>query len=174
MEIKDHIIARAEPVFDAHGFAGTGMDQLTHAAQVSTRTLYKYLDGKTELICAVLDARRRRFFKQFEGHGVDSLFATLETWVATEGARGCLFLRAHGEMGADEPSVADQVAIYRRDLRDLVARAVAHDLGQDVHADLVDEVLLLFEGATSAASYRGPTAFAAARRGAARVMAHKT
>ncbi|PRX10918.1 UNVERIFIED_ORG: TetR family transcriptional regulator [Martelella mediterranea] len=174
MNIKDHIIARVEPVFDANGFAGTGMDRLTHAAQVSTRTLYKHLDGKTGLICAVLDARRRRFFEQFEDHGVDCLFATLETWVATEGARGCLFLRAQGEMGTDEPSVADQVAIYRRDLRDLVERAVAHDLGRDADADLADEVLLLFEGATSVASYRGPATFAAARRAAARLMPPKT
>ncbi|MBJ3775308.1 TetR/AcrR family transcriptional regulator [Acuticoccus mangrovi] len=174
MDIKTHIISRAEPVFDENGFAATGMDRLTQAAQVSSRTLYKHLGGKTELICAVLDARRQRFFDQLDVDSVDALFAALETWARTEGARGCFFLRAQGEMGGREPAVAAQVSNYRRELHERIARVLANDLGEAADGDLLDQILVLFEGATSMASYRGPAAFAAARSAAARLLNRTT
>ena len=48
------IVASAEAVFDRHGFAASGVDRVTAAAGVSTRTLYKHLGNKTGLIVAAV------------------------------------------------------------------------------------------------------------------------
>ena len=167
MDMKAQIVSSAEQAFDRHGFTATGMDRLTEAAEVSSRTLYKHVGSKTSLIAAVLEERSRRFFGQLNVHSVDALFAALENWTRTEGARGCLFLRAQGETGGETPEVADAVAAYRRKLRDLIVRVVANDVGQSRCDVLAEQVLVLFEGGTSAASYRGAGAVCAARAAAA-------
>lgn len=167
MDTKTQIVVSAEREFDCNGFAATGMDRLTQAAEVSSRTLYKHVGSKTALIVAVLDERCRRFSSQFEVHSVDALFTALEEWTRTEGARGCLFLRAQGEAGADAPDIAEAVAGYRRQLRDLIGRIVANDIGRSDCDMLVEQILVLFEGATSVASYHGTEAISAARAAAA-------
>lgn len=53
MTTRDRIIEAAEDVFDRRGFAGTGIDQITDAAGVSSRTLHKHLSSKTGLIAFV-------------------------------------------------------------------------------------------------------------------------
>ncbi|MFB7496428.1 TetR/AcrR family transcriptional regulator [Streptomyces sp. NPDC056161] len=158
---RDGIIASAEQVFDCHGFAATGMDRLTEAAGVSTRTLYKHVGSKTGLMASVLDARMERFFGRLDVESVAALFEALGQWTTAEGARGCLFLRAQGETGGTTPQVAALVAEYRRRLQELIHRLVAHELERDDHL-LADQILILFEGAVSAASYLGARAIDAA------------
>lgn len=167
MDMRAHILSTAERAFDSHGFAGTGMDRLTEAAALSSRTLYKHIGSKTALIAAVLEERRRRFRSVFELDSVDALFAALERWTTIEGARGCLFFRARAEMGEETPGIADAVAIYRQELRDVIDRAVAHDVDDVKQTVLIEQILVLFEGAISAASYRGLEAVSAARSAAA-------
>lgn len=170
MNVRERIIAESELVFDRHGFAGTGVDQLTAAANVSSRTLYKHLGSKTGLIAAVLDARTERFALAFSIHTVDQLFSTLAEWTRAEGARGCLFLRALGEGGESLPEIATTVAAYRELLRATIARVITHETGSDDEL-LGDQLLTLFEGATTAASYRGERAIEAAKAAAAMLVA---
>lgn len=165
---RSDIIASCERVFDHNGFAASGMDTLTAAANVSSRTLYKHLGSKSGLAAAVLHARMERFFDTCAAATFDELLSGLERWIETEGARGCLFLRAQGETGtADEAPTANAevptvVAEYRRRLRALISHLTDNDLGHE-DAALTDELLIVFEGATSAASYLGPRAVTAAR-----------
>ncbi|MDN5807835.1 MAG: TetR/AcrR family transcriptional regulator [Brevibacterium sp.] len=171
---RDQIVSGAERVFDHRGFAASGMDDLTAAAGVSTRTLYKHLGSKIGLVVAVLEARNSRFFAHCHAASVDELFAYLEEWVMAEGSRGCLFLRAHGEAGETTPEIAEAVAAYRAQLRSMIARIVRADLGDDVTVGeddtTVTQILVLFEGATSTASYLGTAAVTSAREAAATVM----
>lgn len=125
MDIKTQIIANAERVFDHHGFAGTGMDQVTQAAEVSSRTRYKHVGNKTDLIVAVLNERSQRFFSQCCVTSVEGLFDALECWTLTEGARGCLFQRADGETGGNV-DIAQTVSAYRTQLRELIKNVVVH------------------------------------------------
>ncbi|GAB3565118.1 TetR/AcrR family transcriptional regulator [Spelaeicoccus albus] len=141
------------------------MDRLTESAGVSTRTLYKHLGSKTELIVAVLDGRRARFFEQFDVDTVAALFDNLESWIDADGARGCLFLRAQGENGTSIAEVSSAVTAYREQLRRLVRRIVKVQTGHEDDT-LTEQLLVLFEGATSAASYRGSTAIRAAKTAA--------
>ena len=160
---RTDIIADCERVFDRRGFAAAGMDTLTEAAGVSSRTLYKHVGSKAGLAVAVLDARMERFFDTCTARSIEELFTGLETWIEAEGARGCLFLRAQGETDSPDSDISRVVSEYRRRLRELIGRHIGTELGH-VDEALTDEVLIVFEGATSAASYLGTRAVAAARR----------
>jgi len=163
MDIKTQILSSAEYVFDHGGFAATGMDQLVQAAQVSSRTLYKYVGSKTALIVAVLNERARRFFSLCQVSSVEEIFEVLEKWTLIEGARGCLFLRAQAETGGDAPDIAAAVAAYRNQLRELIENIVTGQAGCSRDDERVEQILVLFEGAISTSTYCGAHAIATAR-----------
>ena len=171
MNLTPRLVDAAERLFDRHGYMATGMDQLTRAAGMSSRTLYKHAGSKAQLMAAVLAERDRRFLRQIEVSSVEALFAALAGWIRDEGARGCLFLRSRAETGGDIPEIADAVAAHKDALRQRVAGIVAADLGAAPDPLLVDQVLVLVEGATHAAVTLGPEAVEAARSAAAVLVA---
>lgn len=169
-QLEQQILQSAEQLFDQNGFAASGMDAVVSAAGVSTRTVYKKVGSKGSLITKVLHERRTRFLTQWESvESVPQIFETLRRWVESEGSRGCLFLRAATDRPADDTDVIAAVAQYRADLVLGVEKVVTSELG---HADaqLAEEILVLFEGAVSAASYRGIPAIDAAERTAHRLI----
>lgn len=166
MDMKATLLAAAERLFDRNGFTATGMDKLTAAAGMSSRTLYKHAGSKAALMAAVLGERDRRFMRRLEVRSVDALFAALEDWIRTEGSRGCLFLRAQGDAGHGTPEVAEAVAAHKAAFRERIADIVALDIGGGGDPALAEQILVLFEGATAAAIYRGPEAVSAARTAA--------
>ena len=166
MNIDAKLISVAEELFDRHGFNATGMDRLAQAAGMSSRTLYKHAGSKNELIAAVLMTRGQRFLQRLELDSVAALFDALASWMAEEGARGCLFLRAQGELGTALPEVTEVVAAYKARFSETVRRILTRQLGTRADEELVEQVVILFEGATAAASYRGLAAVATAGRAA--------
>jgi len=169
MDTRTALIAAAERLYHEHGFMATGMDTLAKAAGMSSRTLYKHAGSKTDLIVAVLDARDRRFFELVDGPSVASLFAAHETWIAREGAHGCLFLRALGETGGAEPAIAAAVLRHKERMRTRIGEMVARDLGRE-DPDLAQQVLLLFEGAVAASAWQGVGAVRDAARAASKLL----
>lgn len=163
------LVAIAETLFDRHGYMATGMDRLTEAAGMSSRTLYKHAGSKAQLMVAVLAERDRRFMKRMQVDSIDALFLALEGWIA-ESARGCLFLRALAETGGDVPEIAAAVAAHKTAFAARVRQIVAADLGRD-DASLALQIVVLCEGATHAAVHEGPEAVAAARAAAAALRA---
>ncbi|ORE85790.1 TetR/AcrR family transcriptional regulator [Aurantimonas sp. 22II-16-19i] len=166
MDIKSNLVATAERLFDRHGFTATGMDRLTGAAGISSRTLYKHAGSKVALMVAVLAERDRRFMQRLEVDSVDAIFAALEDWVRAEGARGCLFLRTLGETGGETAAIQEAVMAHKAAVRSRIAEIVATDIGHGGNAALADQIVILFEGATAAAAYRGTDAVTAARAAA--------
>ena len=171
MDLKTTILKAVEPLFDRYGFMASGMDRLTEAAGVSSRTLYKHFGSKTGLMAAVLAERDRRFRSRLDVRTVDALFAALEEWILVEGARGCLFLRALGETGGDTPEIVTAVQRQKAFLRERVGDIVRLQLGEP-REDLVSQLLVLFEGATAAAAYRGAEVASAARVAAGTLVAN--
>lgn len=168
MDMTARLIAAAERLFDRHGYIATGMDRLTEAAAMSSRTLYKHAGSKAQLMAHVLNERDRRFMARLEVRTVDALFAALEDWMRTAGMRGCLFLRSRAETGGDTPEIAEAVAAHKAAFHQRVGEVVAADMGYEAPA-LAEQVLVLFEGATHAAVYRGADSLSAARA-AARIL----
>ncbi|MFN3210953.1 MAG: TetR/AcrR family transcriptional regulator [Roseovarius sp.] len=169
MDLTGKLTAAAERLFDRHGYVATGMDRLTKVAGMSTRTLYKHAGSKAELMARVLTERDRRFMARIEVRSVDALFAALEDWVRVEGCRGCLFLRSRAETGGDTPEIAEAVARHKAAFRQRIGEVVAMELGREDPA-LSEQVLVLMEGATHAAVYRGADAVFAARAAAGILM----
>ncbi|WP_447554569.1 TetR/AcrR family transcriptional regulator [Vreelandella sp. EE22] len=171
MDIMGKLIKASEGLFDRHGFTATGMDKLTQGAGISSRTLYKHAGSKNALIARVLGERDKRFVRRLEVDSIDALFKALEDWVRVEGARGCLFLRAYGETGGDTPEIAEAVLAHKARVAEKIADLIALETGQADQATLVEQMIVLFEGATAAAIYRGEQAVVAARAAAATLLA---
>lgn len=169
MEIRDRIIDAAARLFDEGGFEATGVDRLTSAAGVSSRTFYKHIGSKAALIGEVLSARDVRYRAALEVDSVAGLFVVLERWLATEGTRGCLFLRALGESGGADERVARVVTTHRDAVRGIVRQLVSAQLGGS-DDDVADQIHVLLEGATAAAVQLGPTSARTAARAAVAVM----
>lgn len=171
MSVRNTILRAVEPLFDRNGFMASGMDRLTEAAGVSSRTLYKHFGSKAGLMVATLGERDRRFRARLDVRTVDAFFAALEDWIRVEGARGCLFLRALGETGGDTREIVAAVHTQKEFLRDRIGDIVHVELGEP-RDELADQLLVLFEGATAAAAYRGVEAASAARRAAGVLLAN--
>jgi Transcriptional regulator len=58
------ILAAAEAVFVADGFARASMDDVAQRAGMSKRTLYALYDGKEALLAAMVDARVEKIFSR--------------------------------------------------------------------------------------------------------------
>ncbi len=154
MDTNPALLAIAERLFYEHGYLATNMDSLARAANMSSRTLYKHAGSKAALVGEVLAARDRRFFEQVDGLDVRALFDALAGWIASEGARGCMFLRILGETGGAEPTIVAAVGAHKARLREHVARIVRTDLGRADEV-LAARIVLLFEGAVAASAWQG-------------------
>lgn len=164
MDMRQNILRACEAEFDRAGYGATGMDRLAAVAQVSTRTLYKHGQNKSALLRAILEERGERFLNTVRDPGPDGIFTAFGAWIEAEGARGCFFLRMMSEAGAQDPEIGAAVLAYKDRLREAF-RASLEAEGLDPDAGLLlDQVLVLFEGATFAAVYRGANAVDAARR----------
>lgn len=139
------------------------MDRLTRGAGMSSRTLYKHAGSKTALIASVLTERDRRFLRHMEVDSLEGLFDALAEWIRTEGARGCLFLRAHGETGGDQAAITAALRAHKQALFERIQAIVAAETGGKAGPALAEQVMILHEGATAAAVYRGADAVARAR-----------
>ena len=146
-----------ETQFQRGGYNGVGMDLLISAAGMSSRTLYKRFRSKDGLIAATLRARRVRFFQTIANTGLVGLFDALALWSTTEEIRGCLYLRAAGEL-CDHPEVMAEVADYHAALRRDVGARIAHDTGEIPAERTVIATLALFEGAAALCAREKPAA----------------
>lgn len=170
MNTETPLISTAERLFDRHGFTATGMDRVAQAACMSSRTLYKHAGSKTALIAAVLSERDDRFMRLLDVSTVDALFESLERWIQQEGARGCLFLRAQGESGGEVAEISKAMLKHKARLSEKIHCILCLERGEDDCLELAEQLLILIEGATAAAVYRGPQAVKTARSMAALLL----
>ena len=169
MDIDTRINDAAENLFDTNGFNATGMSRLIQATGLSSRTVYKHVASKNALVARVLAERQARFFTALCFDDIEALFAGLADWTVRKGARGCLFFRLQAETGGQVEAIEAAVAAYHAALHGRITALVTAALGRaDTHA--TDQILALFEGATTAATYRGTSVIEAARACAHRLL----
>jgi len=65
-----------------------------------------------------------------------------------EGRRGCLFLRAQGETGGDSLVIQEAVSAHKAWLWKRIQEIVSIETGGSGDQELVEQILILFEGAT--------------------------
>lgn len=105
MNTPDQIVYAALNEFYQHGFHATGVDQLSSAAGVTKRTLYRYFPSKDHLIDAALKLRDEQFFERMETfveaaalvNRPQAYIAFLAAWGNEPNFHGCAFINATAE-----------------------------------------------------------------------------
>jgi AcrR family transcriptional regulator len=97
-----------------HGFNGSGMDSLAAAAGVTTGSLYKHFEGKSDLFAALIRSELQRTAKRF------SAIAPGDLEAATKALAAYLSLNhvKHPEAGCALPSLTPEVARADESVRD--------------------------------------------------------
>lgn len=182
-DANQRLLAAAERLYYPRGIHAVGMDEVRAEAGVSLKRLYQLYPSKEHLVAAYLDNRderwRARLRTHVERHAVEpgerllAVFDWLGLWFAEPGFRGCAFVNAFGEIGGGAPLVLAAVQRHKMLFREYLLDLARAYPTPDPEA-LADELLLLAEGAMSAAAVLPelrPDVAARARRAASALLA---
>lgn len=180
---RARLLAAADDLFYAHGINATGVDALIAAADVARMTFYRHFRGKDDLIAAYLHARDARWRATLDqaitSAGNDpsqqllAVFDALHTWHTNPQFRGCSFANAAAELSDTDHPARAAIAAHKRALRDrihLIATSTAHPT-PDL---LVDQLMMLFEGATTTQALGEVSDAARKARATAQTLLHTT
>ncbi|MER7362398.1 TetR/AcrR family transcriptional regulator [Nonomuraea wenchangensis] len=174
MEVMEHaerVLTAAGDLFYRRGVRAVGMDEVRAASGVSLKRLYQCYPSKEALVVAYLERRDERWMSSLTGFvdgrtdPVAAVFEWLERWFGKDGFRGCGFVNAYGELGADSEAVREVVRRHKERLRaylhGLVVESGAADPGL-----VAEQLLVLIDGATAVAMVSPREAAARAARAA--------
>ncbi|WP_168700583.1 TetR/AcrR family transcriptional regulator [Gordonia paraffinivorans] len=173
---REQVIRAADELFNAHGVRAVGMDRVRDAAGVSLKKIYSLFPSKEALILAVLEGRSRQWNDGIAAAAEGAtgprdkllaIFDFLLHWFGTDEYRGCVFINAYGELGAESPAVAEAVRRQKADFQEYVAGLVA-ELGGPRH--LAAQLAILAEGAQTTAAISGGVQAAVDARSAAEIL----
>jgi AcrR family transcriptional regulator len=140
-------------------------------AGISKRTLYNHFPSKDELISAYLQ-RRFTHAPASDKPPVEQILGTfdrLERGFAAKGFRGCPFVNAVAELGAEDRSVK-KIAIAFKESRRLWFRDLLLQLGVADPEGLATQLTLLVDGSIAQDLVRDDPSMARAAKDAARVL----
>ncbi|GJF27668.1 TetR family transcriptional regulator [Kitasatospora sp. NE20-6] len=169
----------AEQLFYGHGVQAVGMDAVRTASGLPLKRLYRLFPSKGELVEAYLRRRDTRWRADLAAYVATAttdpeerllaVFDWLRQWFEEPGFRGCAFVNAYGELGADSPAVAAAARHHKAEFGHYLAGLTG---AARLPAPLAGHLLLLAEGAiTTAAVTGGPAPADGAREAAAVLLA---
>jgi AcrR family transcriptional regulator len=169
--MKARILETADRLFYLQGIRAVGVDTIAAEIGISKRTLYNHFPSKNELIAAYLAGR----FKQVPASDkppVEQILGTfdrLERGFAAKGFRGCPFVNAVAELGAEDRSVK-KIAIAFKESRRIWFRDLLTQLEVADANGLATQLQLLVDGAIATDLVRNDPSAARAAKDAARVL----
>ncbi|MGF9698028.1 TetR/AcrR family transcriptional regulator [Paenibacillus sp. MABNR03] len=151
---KEMLLNVAEDLFYHHGFHSIGLKRIITDAEIAIMTLYNHFDSKDDLIVEVLLRREQRYLeqlRQYADNKAQPLFQNLAEgharWLMDHESRGCMFLRAKEEFGADPDHVIVQTVIaHKKHVMTLIKKLDSSITDQDLI-----RFSLLLEGSTALA-----------------------
>ncbi|MFT3800075.1 MAG: TetR family transcriptional regulator [Burkholderiaceae bacterium] len=174
-DVRECVLDAADRLFYLHGINATGVDAIALEAGVSKRTLYKHFASKEGLAAAYL-ARRAMRSTDPPGDPLEQILAVfdgLERRFASKQFRGCPFVNAVCELGADPAHAAVvEAARFKARRRDWF-HARLQALGAPDPDMLADQMLIIVDGATAVSAVRGgdPDVARTARQAACLLLA---
>jgi AcrR family transcriptional regulator len=161
---RERILETAERLFYRDGYRAVGVDTIVADSGVAKMTLYRHFPSKDDLIAAYLDRTNQQLLAWMDGliaahadprSALEAVFEGVAKLASSPECLGCAFVAAAGEFPEpDHPghrvAAAHKRAVVDR-LRELAEQAKARD--PDV---LAEELLLIMDGAWSAARVFGP------------------
>lgn len=179
---RDRLLAASDELFYNEGIHTVGIDRVIEKADVAKGSLYYIFGGKDQLIEAYLFNRHHVWMETVQA-GVDkvddpqakilAVFDVLGDLFARPDYRGCAFMNATAE--AKEGSPEDLAATKFRTWVHELFLDLASDAGAKDARDLADQLVVLYDGATTT-SQMDKTAkpAATARRMASLVLSAST
>src|SRR5580698_11155855 len=173
--MKERILETADRLFYLQGIRAIGVDTIAAEIGISKRTLYNHFPSKDALISAYLE---RRFLqhtppdKRSERSPVEQILGTfdsLERRFSAKDFRGCPFVNAVAELGADAQPVR-KIAIAFKESRRLWFRDLLMQLGVSSAEALATQLVLLVDGSIAQDLVRDDPAMARAAKQAAGVL----
>jgi len=169
--MKERILETADRLLYSRGIRAVGVDTIAAEIGISKRTLYNHFSSKDELIAAYLAGR----FVQpppSDNPPVDQILGTfdrLERGFASRGFRGCPFVNAVAELGAEDKSIK-KIAIAFKESRRLWFRDLLLQLDVSDAEGLATQLVLLVDGSIAQDLVRNEPSMARAAKEAARVL----
>jgi AcrR family transcriptional regulator len=169
--MKERILETADRLFYLQGIRAVGVDTVAAEIGISKRTLYNHFPSKNELISAYLERRFRPVPSSDKPPAEQILrtFDRLERGFADKGFRGCPFVNAVAEMGAEDHAVG-KIAIAFKDSRRAWFRDLLLQLDVANPDELATQLQLLVDGAIATDLVRNDPSVARAAKDAARVL----
>lgn len=169
--MKARILETADLLFYQRGIRAVGVDTIAAEIGISKRTLYNHFPSKDELIAAYLAGRFTKA-PASDKPPVDQILGTfdrLERGFAARGFRGCPFVNAVAELGAEDQSVR-KIAVAFKESRRLWFRDLLQQIGVADAEGLATQLTLLVDGAIAQDLVRNDPSMARAAKEAAKVL----
>jgi AcrR family transcriptional regulator len=169
--MNERILETADRLFYLRGIRAVGVDTIAAEIGISKRTLYNHFPSKDELIAAYLERRFTRA-PASDKPPVEQILGTfdrLERGFASKGFRGCPFVNAVAEMGAEDQPVK-KIAIAFKESRRLWFRDLLRQLDVADAEGLATQLTLLVDGSIAQDLVRNDPSMARAAKEAARVL----
>jgi len=169
--MKERILETADKLFYLQGIRAIGVDTIAAEIGISKRTLYNHFPSKDALIEAYLERRfvRPRPSDKAPAEQILATFDSLERRFAAKDFRGCPFVNAVAELGAEDKSVR-KIAVAFKESRRIWFRDLLIRLGVADADGLATQLTLLVDGSIAQDLVRNDPAMARAAREAARVL----
>jgi AcrR family transcriptional regulator len=171
LDMKERILATADRLFYLRGIRAVGVDTVAAEIGISKRTLYNHFPSKDALISAYLERRfvQARASDKPSAEQILATFDSLERRFSARDFRGCPFVNAVAEMGAEDRAVR-KIAIAFKESRRLWFRDLLVRLGVAEPEALATQLALLVDGAIAQDLVRNDPAMARAAKEAAMVL----
>jgi AcrR family transcriptional regulator len=169
--MKDRILETADRLFYLQGIRAIGVDTIAAEIGISKRTLYNHFPSKDALIAAYLERRfvQPRPSDKPPAEQILGTFDALERRFAAKDFRGCPFVNAVAEMGAEDKSVRE-IAIAFKESRRLWFRDLLLQLEVKDPEALATQLAVLVDGCIAQDLVRNDPAMARAAKEVAKVL----
>ena len=170
-DMKQRILDTADKLFYLQGIRAIGVDTIAAEVGISKRTLYNHFPSKDKLVAAYLERRfvLPRASDKPPAEQILATFDSLERRFAAKGFRGCPFVNAVAELGAEDKTVR-KIAVAFKESRRLWFRNLLNQLGVADAEGLATQLAVLVDGCIAQDLVRNDPAMARAAREAARVL----
>src|ERR1700737_2650685 len=145
--MKERILETADKLFYLQGIRAIGVDTIAAEVGISKRTLYNHFPSKDALISAYLARRfvQPRPSDKPPAEQILGTFDSLERRFSARDFRGCPFVNAVAELGAEDQSVR-KIATAFKESRRLWFRDLLLQLKVANADDLATQLTLLVDG----------------------------